>query len=218
MRQPARSTLRKPAHRTLPTHADLHGSEVGGGTAKGAFQRFAEIGNFDNCCQVTQESVDGSQIHFASTGQIAELGVFGKFESVLNNFFGGQFMTVDELKVASGALGKGAPDVNIVGFSSNDGREQHQTIVEFGHTRPIDFGGGNNGVIEQVFTDIGRGVNEEVLALFFSGDKPTRIVIETFFANNDGGAQRDAYQAKVEPVLREIAASMGFATNEIFSQ
>jgi hypothetical protein len=210
--------LQKPSRRTADSLALLHGSEVGGGKLEGAFTRFVQSGDFEgNCCSTTSTSVDGSQIGLATRADIAQLGVFGLFENALNGFFGGQLMTVDEVKMLASSSQKGSPEINVVGFQSTDGREVHESVVEFSRDGRNLFGDGNTKLFEQVTTGIGTELNEEVLALFFRGDQPTRVVVETFFNHQDGGAMSAAYKATVEQKLHELAQALGLPDNEIIS-
>ena len=218
MRHTPLARFHKPGTPVHARHVALHANELGGNVGVGTFEKLTASGRFDACCTVVGAEIDGSQVQFASSGQIAQLGLFGKFEVVLNDFLGGQFITVDELQVAAGALAKVGPDINSVQFQSSDSRELHETLSSFGPRNSDGFGNSSNGEIEQVFIDAGRGIQGEVFALFFSGDKPDHIFIQTNFTNHDGGALRNAYQNNVEPVLREIAAAAGLATDQIFTQ
>ena len=209
--------LRKPILRAAASQADLHVSELGGGALKGAFNRVIQTGDFEGgCCSTSSTQVDSNSLLLASSSQIAQLGVFGVFENALNNFFGGQLLTVDEFKVLSAGPQRVGPEINIIEFHSTTGNEFHESVVEFSRGRNI-FGDSSDLVLEQVAGSIGRELNENVLAIFFRGDQPTRVILETFFNHQDGGAMSDAYKASVEPKLRELTRELGLPDNEIFS-
>jgi hypothetical protein len=207
------SNLRKPHVSGTCESATLYASEVTAQRVIGEpgvahlFSRVTNIANFNVVPVVTRLDEDGTQVQFATSAELLQLGaggVFGRFATVLNDFIGGRLVSLEEYAM-----------LNIAPHTSD--RDIHQAEVSFT---------GTNG-----FSQVVNGSNGSTDSVFdFGFDQQIRLKLENFggissalfiITHQDDGSfdaslaaemltatDLAIFDAKVAPQLDKIAASV----------
>ena len=213
MVQAVRQNLKKPSVRLAAQPVDLHApSEISGGGSTKHFERDVGLGTRP-FGPYTHSTVDG--LTYASADEISHLGVLGKFENLLNSFFGGHLITQDEALIVGKSFNSNGPELTDVIFSDPSAgpggppSEFHRTT--FTHTDgEIISAFGATGVLETFANNAGPGLSQNVLQVFFQGNEAVAVNIQEFFSNF--GVLRN-FQNKLEPELQKLAEALGIQSN-----